>query len=159
MGIPLNIDLQQIFLHLFNFLILATGLYLLLYKPVRKYMEKRTQHYLQLDNKAKEKLERAEELRVSYQESLDRLEEELSRKRVQAAQEAQQASADLLQNTRQEAEKIILDAQEAAKQEYEKILRNAQQEIAMMAILATEKLIAQSASSTLDQFLDTVKKE
>lgn len=41
MGVPLNIDWQQILLHLFNFLILAGGLYLLLYKPVKAFMEKR----------------------------------------------------------------------------------------------------------------------
>ena len=34
MGIPLNVDWQQILLHLFNFIILFGGLWLLLYKPV-----------------------------------------------------------------------------------------------------------------------------
>ena len=38
---PLNIDWQQILLHLLNFLILATGLTLLLYKPVKRFMKKR----------------------------------------------------------------------------------------------------------------------
>ena len=32
-GIPLNIDWQQILLHLFNFTILFGALYILLYKP------------------------------------------------------------------------------------------------------------------------------
>ena len=41
MNVPLNIDWQQILLHLFNFIILAGGLYLLLYKPVKNFMEKR----------------------------------------------------------------------------------------------------------------------
>ena len=36
MGIPLNVDWQQILLHLFNFIILFGGLWLLLYKPVKK---------------------------------------------------------------------------------------------------------------------------
>lgn len=35
MNIPLNIDWQQILLHLFNFAILVGGLYLLLYNPVK----------------------------------------------------------------------------------------------------------------------------
>ena len=42
---PLNIDFQQIFLHLFNFIILALGLYLLLYRPVVAFMDKRQAHY------------------------------------------------------------------------------------------------------------------
>ena len=60
---PLNIDWQQILLHLFNFAILAVGLYLLLYKPVKKFMDNRTKYYEDLDNEAKEKLKTAEEKR------------------------------------------------------------------------------------------------
>lgn len=41
MGIPLNVDWQQILLHLFNFIILFGGLWLLLYKPVKDFMAKR----------------------------------------------------------------------------------------------------------------------
>ena len=42
---PLNIDWQQILLHLFNFCILAIALYFLLYKPIKKYMAKRDAYY------------------------------------------------------------------------------------------------------------------
>ena len=35
---PLNINFQQILLHMFNFVILAFGLYMLLYKPVTTAM-------------------------------------------------------------------------------------------------------------------------
>ena len=58
MNIPLNIDWQQILLHLFNFSILLAGLYLLLYKPVKDFMDKRTAYYKQLDDETKEKLEK-----------------------------------------------------------------------------------------------------
>ena len=47
MNIPLNIDFQQILLHLLNFAILGGGLYLLLYKPVKQFMEKREAYYRQ----------------------------------------------------------------------------------------------------------------
>ena len=42
MNIPLNIDWQQILLHLFNFAILVGGLYLLLYNPVKTVRRRRT---------------------------------------------------------------------------------------------------------------------
>ena len=35
-GLPLNIDIQQILLHMLNFVILAGGLYFILYAPVKK---------------------------------------------------------------------------------------------------------------------------
>ena len=42
---PLNINLQQILLHLLNFVILFVILYFLLYSPIKKFMEKRTEEY------------------------------------------------------------------------------------------------------------------
>lgn len=52
MNIPLNIDWQQILLHLLNFVILAGGLYFLLYKPVKQFMAKREEHYRSVDAQA-----------------------------------------------------------------------------------------------------------
>lgn len=40
MNVPLNIDWQQILLHLLNFMILFGILYFFLYKPVKDFMEK-----------------------------------------------------------------------------------------------------------------------
>ena len=60
MGIPLNVDWQQILLHLFNFIILFGGLWLLLYKPVKNFMAKREAYYKDMDMGAAEKLAAAE---------------------------------------------------------------------------------------------------
>ena len=49
MNIPLNIDWQQILLHLFNFAILFAILYFLLYKPVKDFMAKREEYYKNMD--------------------------------------------------------------------------------------------------------------
>ena len=40
-GVPLNVDWQQILLHLLNFTILFGALYILLYKPVKDFMKGR----------------------------------------------------------------------------------------------------------------------
>ena len=55
-GVPLNIDWQQILLHLFNFTILFGALYILLYKPVRDFMAKRTAYYADMDARAEDAL-------------------------------------------------------------------------------------------------------
>ena len=54
MNIPLNIDWQQILLHLFNFTILAGGLYLLLYRPVKEFMQKRDAYYQGINDQAEQ---------------------------------------------------------------------------------------------------------
>ena len=61
MNIPLNIDWQQILLHLLNFVILAGGaVSQALYKPVKTFMEKRQQYYQEQDAKAAKTLADAE---------------------------------------------------------------------------------------------------
>lgn len=159
MNIPLNIDWQQILLHLLNFAVLSLGLYLLLYKPVKNFMDKREEHYRALNSQTEIELKQAQDLKNSYTERLEGLESEIENKRALAVQETKQAIDSLMQNAKNKASKIIENAQETALVERERILDESTKEIAAMAIAATEKLLANSASDTLDQFLYAVKKE
>lgn len=158
MKIPLNIDWQQILLHLLNFAVLTFGLYLLLYKPIKDFIEKRTEHYSQLDNQVLDKLKQAEELEVAYQERISSIDSEIEEKRAKAAQDSEQAVDAVIQSAKEQAAKILADAKIAASQEREQMLEDVQEEIASMAICATEKLLAQSSAGTLDQFLDASAK-
>lgn len=159
MNIPLNINWQQILLHLLNFSILTLGLYLLLYNPVKKFMEERAGYYNKLDSEAVEKLKEAKSLEISYEERLRGIEKVIGQRQKSAEQEAKEAADLILQDAKDQAAKIMSDGQKAAQQERAKILEDIQEEIAHMAISATEKLLAQSSTDTLDQFLDVVKKE
>ena len=42
---PLNIDFLQVLLHMLNFVILAGGLSLLLFKPISKFLDQRRAHF------------------------------------------------------------------------------------------------------------------
>ena len=66
----LGIDITQILLHLFNVAILFTGLYILLYSPVKKFMKQREDYYKGLDDSANTKLAEAEEMKSQYAEKL-----------------------------------------------------------------------------------------
>ena len=61
---PLNIDPQQILLHLFNMVLLFGILYILLYKPVHDFMDKREEEYRQRDKSTKDALADAERLKT-----------------------------------------------------------------------------------------------
>ena len=87
MNIPLNIDWQQILLHVLNFVILFGGLYFLLYKPVKNFMAKREAHYAEMAQKAQSELDSAEKIKADYQEQLKSVEGEISAKRTEAQKE------------------------------------------------------------------------
>lgn len=89
MNIPLNIDWQQILLHLFNFSILVGGLYLLLFKPVKNFMDKRAKHYADMESAAVEREKNTAALEASMQQRQAALDAELDEKRAAAAREAE----------------------------------------------------------------------
>lgn len=70
---PLNIDWQQILLHLFNFVVLTGVLYFLLYKPVKSFMDKRTEEYRLADEKANKTVSDVLEENARLKEEIRRL--------------------------------------------------------------------------------------
>ena len=77
MNIPLNIDWQQILLHLMNFVILAGGLYFLLYKPVKAFMDKRAAYYQEQADQAAQTTQAAQQLKADYEAKLSAADDEI----------------------------------------------------------------------------------
>ncbi len=158
MNIPLNIDLQQIFLHLFNFAILGFGLYFLLYKPVKDFMAKRQAHYEAMKNEAEDCLRKAKESEKLHAEILSTADEEINEMRRKAAAEAEAMAKDYMSETRAKAEKLMADARENALRERDKLLDEAKDEVSEMALAAVEKLIKGSLSQSYDEFLNAAER-
>ena len=158
MNIPLNIDWQQILLHLFNFSILAGGLYLLLYRPVRDFMKKREEHYQELDRQAEEARAQAGQLQKEYQARLDALEDELDKRRAAAQAELDKYRTRQVDAAQKEARDILAHAREGAQREHDEILARASHELAGLAVTAAEKLVLQDRGDPYSQFLDLAEK-
>lgn len=163
MNIPLNIDWQQILLHLLNFAILALGLYLLLYKPVKKFIQKRKDHYRQLDDESRQKQEDAQAKGEEYQKLLEGADSEIDKKRSQAARETEKAVAAQIDTARHQCDKMLAEARISAQKEHDRILAEAKEEIAQLAIDATEKLLKEKTGDMpgdmYDQFIAAAEKE
>jgi F-type H+-transporting ATPase subunit b len=149
---PLNIDLQQILLHWMNLAILVGGLYFILFKPVKQFMEKREAHYRERDRQAEEKLADAERIMGEYQAKLDGADEEIRQSRAKAQQAVQQAAEEQLTQVQTQAQQILTHARAEAEHDREEILRSSQRELRRLAAEATKRLALQS--DPFDQFLD-----
>ena len=159
MGIPLNIDWQQILLYVFNFVILAGGLYFLLYSPVKKFMAKRDEHYRKMDSDANEKLASASALEKEAQARLDNVEDEIMAKRVKAEEELDKYSALQMQAANDKADKIIADAKKAADEERQTILSGADRDIIDMTKSLAAKMVHASTDAAFGQFLDIAERD
>ncbi len=159
MGVPLNIDWQQILLHLFNFLILAGGLYLLLYKPVKRFMDKRAAYYKNMDDAAKEKMAAAERTEKQYADRLAGAKAEIGQMKKKALEEAEQTAQSYLAEAKEQKRKIIDNAKKEAQSEKEKIMQEANAEIEGMVSAAIDKMLVSAGENSLDNFLDRAEKE
>ena len=140
-GLPLNIDITQILLHLLNFTVLFAGLYFILYKPVRKIMNEREEHFKKLEEDANGRIEESEKAKEEYESRLKNADSEINAKKEAAGKE-----------TFAERERIITAAND-------RIISEAQKEIAEIVNEATEKIVLDSNLDTYDEFLNAANKD
>ena len=110
MNIPLNIDWRQILLHLFNFVILAGGLYILLYRPIKNFMKQREDYYQSLHQDAEQVQEQARQLKEEYQAQLSQVDSAIEQKKAAAEQELDQLREQELAEARKQADAILVKA-------------------------------------------------
>ena len=148
---PLNINFQQILLHMFNFVILAFGLYMLLYKPVVAFMKKREDHFADLEKQAQEAKSQAEAAQKAGTEASTAA---LSaNKNAAAAQEADRQRQERMQRAQADADKLLKSARGAAEQERNAMLEGAKKDIAQMVVSATGKLMDKENDPAFDKAL------
>ena len=158
-GIPLNIDLQQILLHLLNFTLLFAGLYFLLYKPVKNFMKKRETEYQERQDAADDILKRAKEAKHEYEGKLAEMEQEIAAKKKAAAEELEQMRRTREKEAEESARRIVTDAKEEARAMREQIVDGARKEITEMVEQAAEKiLLSEDVSTTYDAFLEAAER-
>lgn len=159
MNIPLNIDWQQILLHLFNFLILFGGLYILLYKPVKDFMKKRVDYYADMENSAKENLNASESKKAEYDEKLKDVEAEIEKIKADAVKEAEKITKERLKTAEEEKIKIIEEAKRNAQAQKNKILAEANSQIEEMVSEAVDRVMPTENKNSFDEFLEKAEKE
>ena len=153
---PLNIDWQQILLHLLNFVILAGGLYFLLYKPVEDFMGKRAREYRELDERSRRDREEAKALRKAAKEKLNAAHQEIAQMRIKAGDEIEAEKQQMLTEARAEARRILETAGKTADQRSKKAIADTNEEIRELAMEAVRKMML-SDENALDRFLDAAE--
>lgn len=157
---PLNIDWQQILLHLLNFVILAFGLYILLYKPVKKFMKKRRDEYAEREDKTKAALDEAENKNAEYAARLASAEEEIASMKRAAAEELDAAKEQRLADAKKEADGIIADAKARAQEEHDKLIRRVDSDIRDIVNDMVKKVaLPTDTDEAYAEFLDSAAKE
>lgn len=158
MSLPLNIDVQQILLHMLNFVILFGGMYFLLYSPVKKFMDARAQKYADEAEKAEKALQEAEKSRAEYENKLQAAEKEIAEKKSAAQRELEKYSDDCRRAAEEKAAAIVSEAVAKAQAEKKSIVDGAKKDIYDIAVAAAEKIVYGDPGEAYDGFLDKTEK-
>ncbi len=155
---PLNINWQQILLHLLNLVILIVGLYLLLYKPVKKFMKKREDAYKEREENTQAALDNAKAKEEEYSSRLAGVEEEVSKKREEAAKELEGVRSEKLRQVAKEADEMLDAARERARKEHDRIINGVSDDIKEIVEEAAEKVVlTSSVNDAYEQFLSAAE--
>lgn len=152
---PLNINLQQILLHMLNFVILIGGLYILLFKPVKDFMDKRQAAYKKADDDAKSAISEAEAKVAEYNSKMGNADKEIAAKRAETLKATEKEVAEKIADAEAEAKEILADARANAEAEKKSILASAQTEIKDITREAVAKIV--NSGDTLADFLDSTE--
>lgn len=155
-NLPLNIDWQQILLHFFNFVILIGGLYILLYKPIKDFMDKREEHYKQIDKEVNDKLADVNSKQEALNNQIANADKDINEAKTLAHKQVEDEKAMMIKKAKKEADQIIEDAKAKATIEHDKIVASASNDIKELASLTVKKMLEENS---YDKFLDTANKE
>lgn len=144
---------------MFNLIILGFGLYYILYKPVKAFMDKREAYYKELDDSANKKNEDADKLLKEYQDKLAKADEEIKDKKNIAMKELDDKVNSELNKAKEDAKRIVEDAKAQGQKKHDELVESANKDICDLAIKATSKLVDKTLDDSYDEFLLAVKKE
>ncbi len=154
---PLGIDFTQVLLHLFNTLILFAGLYILLYAPVKKFMDEREAKYKSREDETQQNLDKSEELKKEYDERLKKAGEEIAMMHREAAEQIAEDKRRAEDRVKEEARKILEAARKEGIREREQIVSGAKEDISNMIEEATRKVVFGEGDK--DPYVDFVEDE
>lgn len=143
---PLNIDILQILLHLFNFVLLAGGLTLLLFNPINRFLSEREEHFSALAKHNEEVSKENQRLHSEYEQLLMDAEKKIALQKMQSEKEWAQISSQYINEAKEKAARIVLEAEQEAEARKGAILSAAQTEISELVVSAAEKLLSDTVT-------------
>ncbi len=160
----LGIDIVQILLHMLNFVILAGGLILLLYKPVTKFLDDRRAHFEALEAQSAAAREESDRLQEAYATRIHDAETEIAALKQKAERDGAAIAKSYIDAAKEKSAAIVSAAEQAAERRRAQILDSAQTEIGELVLEATQKLLSGTADpartgALYDEFLRRAEAE
>ena len=152
----------DILIHIVNIVVTYLLLRVLLYKPVRKFMDERAQKIEHQMQQAKELEDAAKQSKQQYDTQIAKSEQKARELIREGEQKALAAAESITSGARKQAEQIIADAKQKAEEEKKRAMEGMQDQLADAATQITGRLLRREVSlednrRVVDEFFDEVK--
>ncbi len=137
------------------------GLYLLLYKPVKKIIKEREDYYNEAEKKADENLKQSEEMKAQYQDALEKAGKESAEEKNSIMAQARADSDRIISDAKDKASQIISEAKAGAAEEKARILSESKQEMVDIIMSCTEKVVSKGEDpddALVERFIEEAQK-
>ena len=155
----LGLSLTKFLLHLLNFAILFTCLWLILYKPVMKFIRARQERIDGEMKKAAEDRQAAEDARLASEERLRALDQEIEEKRKAADLEIEENCEIKVKEAEDRAKDIIAAAESKAASRADQLLADAKLKVKDVAVTLAESIIEERIDEVDDALIDSAIKD
>jgi F-type H+-transporting ATPase subunit b len=149
----IKIDPALLFVQIVTFLLAIVILWRFLWKPLTKFMEKRTRGIEQDLANAKKSREQAEELEAQFKARLAQIDEETRVILRRAADESKQLRDRMLAEAQEEARRLIQNASRQIETDQRHAIRELRTETVRLAVLIAEKALKQSVDPEVQERL------
>ncbi len=146
-------------IQILNVVVLFAVLFILLYKPVKKILSKRTEHIEGRLQEIELGEQKAQALIATYEAKFAEIDEERQRLIKEAKKEAEEEKKQIIAKSREEAEKIKEDAKKSLETERLLLQRNAKDYVLELSTLLAERTLKDSVSKEAldEQFEEGLK--
>ena len=155
----LGLSLTKFLLHLLNFAILFVCLWLILYKPVMKFIRERQERIDKEKKEAAENLKASEEARQAAEERLRTLDQEIDEKRAEADRRIAESCDQKIRDAETRAGEIIADAEEKAQAQAGRVIESAKEDLKEVAVSLAENIIEKKIDEVDDALIDNALKD
>lgn len=148
----LEIDPYTILWTVVNLLVLYLLMRKFLFGPVNAILDSRAKSIEDGLSQARAQQEEAQKLRGQYEAQLAQSKEEAGQILAQARSQSDAMYQKAVEDAQAEARKLLEESQERSRRDRENMLRSVRQEVAGLAVIAAEKVAANS-NQAIDAFL------
>ena len=148
---------KDLIINIINIIVLFFIVKLLVYKPVKKFLNERTANINSMNEQAKKSLDKAKEAESKRDEIIESGRKESEKLINDAGKLAKQNAEKIINNAKEDAEKILSKARKEIETEHNEMLNNAKEELTEMAVdisrlILKREVSAEDNKKTVDDF-------